>query len=89
MVEETEGEVIGREAQEGQGSPYILMLTHNSLAICFRPEFSIGLGKEWSHPGLKSLISKFCKPLVSMCLLMSHCNPMFLKMMDVKIFSIG
>jgi hypothetical protein len=30
MAEETEGEVIGIEAQEGQGSPYTLMLTHKS-----------------------------------------------------------
>jgi hypothetical protein len=41
MDEETEGEVIGTEAQEGQGSPYILMLTHKSLASCFRLYFSI------------------------------------------------
>jgi hypothetical protein len=84
MAKETEGEVTGTEAQEGQGSPYILMLTHKSLASCFRPDFSIGLGKEWSNLGLKGLLSKFCKPLVSLCLLMSHCNPRFLKMMDGK-----
>jgi hypothetical protein len=30
MVEATKGEVIGTEAQEGQGSPYILTLTHKS-----------------------------------------------------------
>ena len=46
MVEETEGEVIGTEAQEGQGSPYILMLTHKILASCFKSDSSIGLGKE-------------------------------------------
>jgi hypothetical protein len=39
MDVETEGEVIGTEAQEGQGSPYILMLTHKSLANCFRLDF--------------------------------------------------
>jgi hypothetical protein len=60
------------------------MLTHKSLANCFRPDFSIGLGKEWSNLGLKGLLSKFGKPLVSLCLLMSHCNPRFLKMMDGK-----
>jgi hypothetical protein len=84
MAEETEGEVIGTEAQEGQGSPYILMLTHKSLASCFRPDFSTRLGKEWSKPGLKGLLSKSRKPLVSMCFLTSHCNPRFLKMMDGK-----
>jgi hypothetical protein len=30
MAEATEGEVIGAEAQEGQGSPYTLMLTRKS-----------------------------------------------------------
>ena len=30
MEEETEGEVTGIEAQEGQGYPYILTLTHKS-----------------------------------------------------------
>jgi hypothetical protein len=87
MVEETEGEVTGTEAQEGQGSPYILMLTLKNLASCFRLDFSIGLGKDWSNLGLKGLPSNFYKPLVSLCLLMSHCNPWFLKMMDGKIFS--
>jgi hypothetical protein len=84
MAEETKGEVIGTDAQEGSGSPYILMLIHKSLANCFRTDFSIGLGKEWSNPGLKGSLSKICKPLVSLCLLMSHCNPRFLKMMDGK-----
>jgi hypothetical protein len=84
MVEEIEGEVTGTEAQEGQGSPYILMLTHKILASCFRLDFSIGLGKEWSNPSLKGLLSKSRKPLVSMCLLTSHCNLRFLKMMDGK-----
>jgi hypothetical protein len=84
MAEATEGEVIGTEAQEGQGSPYILMLTHKSLASCFRPYFSIGLGKEWSNLGLKGLLSKLHKPLVFPCPLMSHCNPRFLKMTDGK-----
>jgi hypothetical protein len=84
MAKETEGEIIGIEAQEGLDSPYILMLIHKHLASCFRPDFSIGLGKEWSNPGLKGLLSKFYKPLVSLCLLMSHCNPRFLKMMDRK-----
>jgi hypothetical protein len=46
MAEEIEGEVIGTGAQEGPGSPYILMLIHKSLASCFRPDFSIGLGRE-------------------------------------------
>jgi hypothetical protein len=30
MAEATKGEVIGTEAQEGQDSPYTLMLTHKS-----------------------------------------------------------
>jgi hypothetical protein len=84
MVEETEGEVIGKEAQEGQGSPYILMPTHKSLANYFSLYFSTGLGKEWSNLGLKGLLSKSCKPLVSLYLLTSHCNPRFLKMIDGK-----
>jgi len=84
MAEETEGEVIGIEAQEGQYSPYILMLTHKRLAICFRPDFSIGLGKEWSNVGLKGLLSKFWNPLVLFYPLMSHCNPRFLKMTNGK-----
>jgi hypothetical protein len=46
MAEETKVEVIGTEAQEGQGSPYILMLTHKSLANYFRPDSSIGLSRE-------------------------------------------
>jgi hypothetical protein len=46
MAKETEGEVIGIEAQEGLGSPYILMFIHKILASCFRMDFSIGLGKE-------------------------------------------
>jgi hypothetical protein len=46
MAEATEGELIGTEAQEGQGSPYNLMLTRNIKASCFRLDFSIGLGKE-------------------------------------------
>jgi hypothetical protein len=84
MAEETKGEVIGTEAQEGPSSPYILMPTHKSLASCFRSDFSIGLGKEWSNPGLKGLLSKFHKPLVPLCLLTSHCNMRSLKMMDGK-----
>jgi hypothetical protein len=66
MAEETKVEVIGTEAQEGQGSPYILMMIHKSLANCFRPKFSIGLGREWSNLGLKGLLSKSRKPLVSL-----------------------
>jgi hypothetical protein len=46
MAEETEVEVIGTEAQEGPGSPYILTLIHKSLANCFMLDFSIGLGKD-------------------------------------------
>jgi len=46
MAKETVVEVIGTEAQEGQGSPYILMLIHRSLDNCFRMDFSIGLGRE-------------------------------------------
>jgi hypothetical protein len=46
MVGETEVEVIGTEAQEGPGSPYILRLIHKSLANCFMPDSSIGLGRE-------------------------------------------
>jgi hypothetical protein len=48
---------------EGQGSPYILMPTHKSLANCFRLDFSTRLGREWSNLGLKGLLSKSCKPL--------------------------
>jgi hypothetical protein len=66
MVVETKGEVIGTEAQEGQGSPYILMLTHKSLANCFKIDFSNGLGREWSNLGLKGLLSKSCKHLTSL-----------------------
>ena len=62
MVEETKGEVIGKEAQEGQGSPYILMLTHKSLASCFRLNFSIGLGKEWSNIVLKASFPSSTSP---------------------------
>jgi hypothetical protein len=62
MDEETEGEVIGIEAQEGKGSPYILMLTHKSSTNCFRLDFSTGLGREWSNLGLKGLLSKSRKP---------------------------
>jgi hypothetical protein len=50
MAEETEGEVIGTEAQEGQGSPYILMLTHKSLASCFRPGFFNWIGQGVVQP---------------------------------------
>jgi hypothetical protein len=50
-------------------------------------DFSIGLGKEWSNLGLKGLPSKFRKPPVFLCPLMSHCNPRFLKMTDGKILS--
>jgi hypothetical protein len=82
MVEEIEGEIIGTEAQEGLGSPYILMLIHKSLASCFKPDFLIGLGKDCSNLEPKGPLSKFRKPLVSLCLLMSHCNLRFLKMMD-------
>jgi hypothetical protein len=46
MAEETEVEVIGIEAQEGLGSPYILTLIHKRLANCFMPDYSIGLGRE-------------------------------------------
>ena len=35
MDEVTEVEVIGTEAQEGPGTPYILMLIQKSLANCF------------------------------------------------------
>jgi hypothetical protein len=46
MAEETEVEVIGTKAQEGSGSPYILILIHKSLANCFMSDSSIGLGRE-------------------------------------------
>jgi hypothetical protein len=46
MVEETKVELIGTEAQEVLCSPYILTLIHKSLANCFMPYFSIGLGRE-------------------------------------------
>jgi hypothetical protein len=39
MAEETEVEVTGTEAQEGPGSPYILMLIQKILANCFMPDF--------------------------------------------------
>ena len=48
MAEKTEGEVIGTEAQEGQGSLYILMQTCKSWASYFKLDFLTGLGKEWS-----------------------------------------
>jgi hypothetical protein len=84
MDKENKGEITGTEAQECQDFPYILMLTQKILASCFKPYFSIGLGKEWSNLGLKVLLFKFHKPLVSLCLPMSHCNPRFLKMTDGK-----
>jgi hypothetical protein len=62
MAEEIEGEVTRTEAQEGQGSPYILMLTHKSLASCFRLNFSIVLGKEWSNIGLKASFPSSTSP---------------------------
>jgi hypothetical protein len=46
MVEETEVEVIGTEAQEGLGSPYILTLIHKSLDNYFMSDSSTGLGRE-------------------------------------------
>jgi hypothetical protein len=46
MVEETEVEVTGTEAQEDSGSPYILTLIQNILANCFMSDSSIGLGRE-------------------------------------------
>jgi hypothetical protein len=46
MAEETEVEVTGTEAQEGPGSPYILMLIHKSSTNCFMTDFSIGSGRE-------------------------------------------
>lgn len=82
MDEETKGEVIRIEAQEGQGSPYILMLTHKILANCFRLYFSTRLGSEWSNLGLKGILSNSRKPSISLYLLTSHCNPRFLKIMD-------
>jgi hypothetical protein len=41
MAEETEVEVIGTEAQEGPGSPYILTLIHKSSTNCFMPDFQL------------------------------------------------
>ena len=46
MDEETKAEVIGTEAQEGLGSPYILTLIHKSLENWFMLDSSIGLGRE-------------------------------------------
>jgi hypothetical protein len=46
MAKEIEIEVIGTEAQEGLGSPYILTLIHKNLANCFMPYSSIGLGRK-------------------------------------------
>jgi hypothetical protein len=87
MAEETEVEVIGTETQESPGSPYILMLINKSLANCFKLDFSIGLGREKSNLGLKILLSKSHKPLISLCRLTSHCTMRFLKMMDGRILS--
>ena len=87
MAEATEGEVIGTEAREGQGSPYILMLTHKSLANCFRLDFSTGLGREWSNLGLKGLLSKPHKSPVSQYPLMFHYKLKSLKTIDGKRFS--
>jgi hypothetical protein len=84
MAEATEGEVIAIEAEDSQGSPYTLTMTHKSYANCFRMEFSIALGKEWSNLGLKGLPSKLHKPLVFLFPLMSHCNSRFPKTMDGK-----
>jgi hypothetical protein len=82
MVEETEVEVTGTEAQEGPGSPYILTLIHKILANCFMLDSSTRLGRELSNLGLKGLLSKPCKHPMSLYLLMSHYNPRSLKMMD-------
>jgi hypothetical protein len=46
MTEETKVEVIGTEAQEGPGSPYILTFIQKSLDNCFIPDSLIGLGRE-------------------------------------------
>jgi hypothetical protein len=87
MAEETEVEVIGTEAQEGPGYPYILTLIHKILANCFISDSSIGLSREYSNLGLKGLLSKPHKHPVSLYLLMSHYNPRSLNMMDGRRFS--
>jgi hypothetical protein len=46
MAKVKDVEVIGTEAQEGLGSPYILMLIQNSLANHFMWNYLIGLGRE-------------------------------------------
>jgi hypothetical protein len=46
MAEETEVEVTGTEAQEGPGSPYILMLIQKILANCFMLDSLTGLDRE-------------------------------------------
>jgi len=46
MAKEIEVEVIGTEAQEGLGSPYILRLIHKSMENCFMSGSSIGLDRE-------------------------------------------
>jgi hypothetical protein len=50
MAEETEVEVIGTEAQEGLGSPYILTLIHKSLANCFMSGFFNWIGQGIVQP---------------------------------------
>jgi hypothetical protein len=50
MAEETKVEVIGTEAQEGLGSPYILTLIHKSLANCFMPRFFNWIGQGIVQP---------------------------------------
>jgi hypothetical protein len=47
MAEETEGEVTGTEAQEGQGSPYILMLTTRAWPIVSGQIFQL----DWERSG--------------------------------------
>jgi len=87
MAKETEVEVIGTEAQEGLGSPYILTMIQKSLDNYFMSDSSIGLGREYSNLGLKGLLSKPCKHPVSMYLLMFHYNLRSLKIMDGRRFS--
>jgi hypothetical protein len=85
MAEATEGEVIGTRGPRRPRFSIHFDTDSQELGQLFQAmDFSIGLGKEWSNLGLKGLPSKFCKPLVSLCPLMSHCNPRFLKMMDGK-----
>jgi hypothetical protein len=65
MARVTKEEEIGIGALEGQDSLYTLMPTHKSYANNFKMDFLTGLGKECSNLGLKGLLSKPHRSLVS------------------------